>query len=218
MDLTAQLDGYCERIDPSFWAEPINAITNAAFVLAAIFMWWRSAGLPMARALSAVLFAIGVGSFLFHTYAQTWAAIADVAPIAIYVLLYIFLATRDYWGQTTLISLGAVLLFFPYAYITVPLFELLPVLNVSAGYGPVPLLILIYAFGLRTRAPETARGLAIGAGIILVSLTFRSLDMPVCHDLPLGTHFMWHILNGIALGWMIEVYRRHMLAQPPKGG
>lgn len=218
MDLTAQLDGYCERIDPSFWAEPVNAITNAAFLLAAIFMWHRSRGVPMARALSAVLFAIGVGSFLFHTYAQTWAAIADVAPIAIYVLLYIFLATRDFWNQNTLISLGALVLFFPYAYVTVPMFELLPVFHVSAGYGPVPLLILIYAFGLRNRAPETARGLAIGAVIILLSLTFRSIDMPFCESLPMGTHFMWHILNGIALGWMIEVYRRHMLAPPQKQG
>lgn len=218
MDLTAQLDGYCERIDPSFWSEPVNAITNAAFLIAALYMWHRSRGLPNAQALCAVLFAIGVGSFLFHTYATTWAAIADVAPIAVYVLLYIFLATRDFWEQNTLTSLGAVLLFFPYAYVTVPLFEMLPILNVSAGYGPVPLLILIYAFGLRNRAPETARGLAIGATIILISLTFRSLDMPVCENLPLGTHFMWHILNGIALGWMIEVYRRHMLAQPAKQG
>jgi hypothetical protein len=25
-----------------------------------------------------------------------------------------------------------------------------------------------------------------------------------------GTHFWWHILNGIMLGWMIEVYRRYV--------
>jgi hypothetical protein len=28
----------------------------------------------------------------------------------------------------------------------------------------------------------------------------------------LGTHFLWHILNALMLGWMIEVYRRHRLA------
>jgi hypothetical protein len=31
---------------------------------------------------------------------------------------------------------------------------------------------------------------------------------------PLGTHFGWHLLNAVMLGWMIEVYRRHMLAPP----
>ena len=216
MELTAYIDGCCERIDPSFWAEPVNAITNAAFLIAAVVMWQRSKGVAMARVLSVVLFAIGVGSFLFHTYAQTWAAIADVAPIAIYVLLYIFLATRDFWNQNAWVATAAIFAFFPYAYVTMPIFEALPIFHVSAGYGPVPLLILIYAIGLRNRAPKTARGLAVGAGIILVSLIFRSIDMPLCEGLPLGTHFMWHILNGIALGWMIEVYRRHMLAEQPQ--
>ena len=38
MDWTASIDGYCERLDPSFWAEPLNAWTNLAFLLAAAVM------------------------------------------------------------------------------------------------------------------------------------------------------------------------------------
>ena len=60
------------------------------------------------------------------------------------------------------------------------------------------------------RAPVLARGFVIGAVILLVSLTFRSVDERVCDHIPLGTHFLWHILNGIMLGWMIEVYRRYV--------
>jgi hypothetical protein len=37
------------------------------------------------------------------------------------------------------------------------------------------------------------------AGTLVVSLTFRSIDMDVCDALPLGTHFLWHSLNGLAL-------------------
>jgi hypothetical protein len=37
------------------------------------------------------------------------------------------------------------------------------------------------------------------AGTLAVSLTFRSIDMTVCDALPLGTHFLWHSLNGLAL-------------------
>jgi hypothetical protein len=37
----------------------------------------------------------------------------------------------------------------------------------------------------------------------------RTIDGAVCEAVPLGTHFLWHILNGIMLGWMIEVWRRH---------
>ncbi|WP_267895717.1 hypothetical protein [Loktanella sp. Alg231-35] len=33
---------------------------------------------------------------------------------------------------------------------------------------------------------------------------------------PCGSHFIWHILNGIMLGWMIHVCTRHMLATAPQ--
>ncbi len=214
MDLTRQIDSYCERLDASYWAEPVNAVTNAAFLIAALVMALRLRGqrLPLAWALVATLTGIGIGSYLFHTYAQVWAAMADVIPILIFILLYIFAINRDVWGLRIWPALGLTVLFFPYAAALVPVFSLVPGLGSSAGYAPVPLLILIYAYLLRNRAPDTARGLAIGAGILIVSITFRSLDPILCAAFPLGTHFLWHILNGLMLGWMIEVYRRHLLA------
>ena len=36
MDWTRQIDNYCERLSPDFWAEPWNAVTNAFFILAAV--------------------------------------------------------------------------------------------------------------------------------------------------------------------------------------
>jgi hypothetical protein len=101
-------------------------------------------------------------------------------------------------------------LFVPYAAAMTMLFELLPFFEVSSFYWPVPVLIIVYALLLAFRQPATARGLAIGAVTLIVSLVFRSVDETVCTAIPVGTHFMWHILNGIMLGWMIEVYRRHM--------
>ncbi|MGH1447668.1 MAG: ceramidase domain-containing protein [Cognatishimia sp.] len=218
MDWTRQVDGYCERLDPSFWAEPINAVTNGAFLVVAVIMWRRSQGLPLARRLCAVLFAIGVGSFLFHTYAQTWAGLADTLPILIFVLLYIFTATKAYWQQSTWRSLGITALFFPYAAALVPLFQMIPDIGGSAAYGPVPLLIALYAYGLRNRFPATAKRLAIGTALVTTSLLIRTVDAPLCTAIPMGTHFMWHLLNAVALGWMIETYRRHMLAPLQKQG
>ncbi|WP_299588485.1 ceramidase domain-containing protein [uncultured Tateyamaria sp.] len=210
MELLRQIDGYCERVGPDYWAEPVNALTNAAFVLVALWMWRRSAGVPLARVLSVVLGLIGIGSYLFHTHAQVWSAIADVAPIGAFILIYIFAINRDVWGMRTVWAVGATALFVPYAALTIPLFQYLPVLGVSAGYVPVPVLILIYAVLLWRRAPRLARGFVIGATILLVSLTARSVDEALCTQLPLGTHFLWHILNAVMLGWMIEVYRRYV--------
>lgn len=220
MDLTAQVDGYCERLDFAFWAEPVNAVTNLAFLLAALVMWRRvrgqglDLGLGLGNALVAILAVIGLGSFLFHTLATRWAGIADVLPILVFVLVYFFAANRDYIGLRPWPAFGVTLLFFPYAFATVPLFARFEWLGGSAGYAPIPLLILAYALILRRRTPATARGLAIGAGILIVSLTARTLDEPLCTLIPFGTHFAWHLLNALMLGWMIEVYRRHMLAAP----
>ncbi|WP_418591884.1 ceramidase domain-containing protein [Ponticoccus sp. (in: a-proteobacteria)] len=210
MDWTRPVDGYCERLDAAFWAEPVNAATNAAFLLVALFMWGRTFGLG--RVLAAVLFIIGVGSFLFHTLAQPWAGLADTLPILGFVLLYIFAANRDFWRLGTWPAAGLTLLFFPFAAATTPLFAMIPGIGGSAMYMPVPLLIALYAAMLARRAPQTARGLAIGAAILLVSLTARVLDEPLCAVWPLGTHFLWHMLNAAMLGWMIHVWTRHRLA------
>ena len=32
-----------------------------------------------------------------------------------------------------------------------------------------------------------------------VSLVFRTVDNQVCGGFPLGTHFVWHLLNGVLL-------------------
>lgn len=211
MELLRALDGYCERVGPEYWSEPVNAITNAAFVLAAIFMWRRSRAVPLARALAVVLGLIGLGSYLFHTHAQVWAAIADVTPIAVFILLYLVALNRAVWGLGFWSALGATVLFVPYAALTIPLWQPMPLYGTSAGYMPVPTLIFIYAALLWRKEPALARGLVTGAVILLMSLAARGLDMPLCRAFPLGTHFLWHILNGIMLGWMIEVYRRHAL-------
>lgn len=212
MNWNEVVDAYCERVAPGFWAEPVNAATNLAFLIAAAVMFRRLKGqdLPLANGMVAVLAVIGVGSFLFHTFATTWASATDVVPILLFILLYLFAANRDFWHLRLWPALGVTALFLPYAWVTVPFFDWVGFLGSSAAYGPVPLLILIYAVMLRKHAPETAFGLAIGAGILVVSLAFRTLDEPVCSSFPLGTHFLWHLVNAVMLGWMIEVYRRHM--------
>ncbi|MEJ6401314.1 ceramidase domain-containing protein [Yoonia sp. 2307UL14-13] len=209
MDWFAQIDGYCERTDFTYWSEPLNAITNAAFIIAALIMWRRTAGLPTARVLCAILFSIGVGSYLFHTHATQWAALADVAPIGIFILTYLFLANRDIVGMPWWGALGITALFFPYAYVIVTFLNNIPFLNISSFYWTVPILLIVYATYLRG---TVAVGFIIGAAILSLSITLRSLDEILCTQFPIGTHIFWHILNGIMLGWMIEVYRRHMLA------
>ncbi len=172
MDWTAHVDAYCERLGPGLWAEPVNAATNLAFLIAAGVMAWRLWGghLPTAWALTVILALIGIGSGLFHTLAQPWAGLADVLPIAGFALLYSYAASRAFLDLGRLLS-GVI--------------------------------------------PRTARNLGLGTGLLILSLTFRGLDAPLCDQFAIGTHFLWHLLNAAMLGWMIETYRRHMLAPLP---
>ena len=212
MDWMQPVDIYCERLDAGIWAEPVNALTNLAFVLSALVLWPRVRGLAWGRALCLMLAVIGLASGAFHTLAVGWTGAADVLSIMVFALTYIYLANRDFWGMRPGWALAATVGFLPYAALTIPLFEHLPGLGVSAQYMPLPVMILAYAALLRRRSPATARNLAIGAVILLVSLSFRSGDMPLCPAVPLGTHFMWHLLNAVMLGWMIETWQRHVRA------
>ena len=222
MDWQAQVDGYCERLTFAFWGEPVNAITNAFFILAAIIMWPRVRGLVIGRLLCVILAVIGVGSFLFHTLATRWAGVADTTPIAAFILVYLYalgmqLPALYGWAPKWRHWTGAALMlaFIPFAAATLPGFARIAALGSSAGYLPVPLAIALFALVVARRAPRLAANMAIGCVILLISLTFRTLDMPICTAFPLGTHFLWHSLNALMLGWMIETYRRHMLEARP---
>ena len=92
------IDLYCERLGAEFWAEPINALTNVSFLIAAWAMWRlsrQSAMLsPSLWLLIAATIAIGCGSFIFHTVATSWARLLDVIPILVFQLLFLWLYFR----------------------------------------------------------------------------------------------------------------------------
>ncbi len=199
---TTAINAYCERTDASFWSEPVNAITNAAFLIAAAlaFLAWRRqprADWP-ALALILILTAIGIGSFLFHTFANRWSMLADVIPITIFIYVYFFFAMRRYFGLNLLFALALTIGFFA---LSAAIGAMLPprFLNGSGGYLPALGAILVVGLILIPRDRETARTLIAAGVVFAVSLTARSIDAAACEALPLGTHFLWHVLNAVVL-------------------
>ena len=195
MDWSAPVSQYCERTDASFWAEPFNAATNAAFLIAAAaaFLMWRRAGgrdYP-ALTLIVVVVAVGLGSFTFHTVATRGAAFADVIPIAIFIYGYLLLALRRFLHLS---PVGAFAIVVAYAAVaqTLPLLVAPGTLNGSAGYLPALVAMIGVALGT-SGAPR--RGLAVAAAIFTLSLALRTIDRAACAEIPLGTHFLWHLLN-----------------------
>ena len=201
-DLTRAIDLYCERTDASFWSEPANALTNLAFLVAAVLIvraWRRAGPLPLdARLLAALVASIGAGSFLFHTFATVWASWLDVLFIAafIYVFLARFLARVGGWSLGG-VALGLVAYWLFSRAVTWPFPP--GAFNGSTAYLPA-LLALAGLAGWAWRANHRSAGrLAAAAGVFVVSLAFRSIDLSACESWPLGTHFVWHTLNAVVL-------------------
>lgn len=207
------IDGYCERLEPGLFAEPVNAVTNFAFIIAAIiaFVKFDTRRFPITVTLTIILCIIGIGSLLFHTFANRITVIMDVTPIVLFVLTYLFATNRYGVGMKWLPALGVTALFFPYSWLAVSVISaLFPWIGSSAGYAPIALLILAYSIFLWRRWPIFAKDLAIGFALLAVSISFRWLDEPICNLVPLGTHFIWHILNAVMLAWMIIALKNQL--------
>lgn len=216
MDWAAQVDNYCERLGPGLWEEPINALTNLVFVAVAFVVLPRIRGDRGAIVLSLMAIIIGICAVLFHTLATQWAGLADTLSILVFILMYIFVAMQRALGKDRAIALLVVLAFIPYAVIVERfLGSLVGSLNGSVEYFPV--LMLIFIFGMLSKDPATRKGFWIGAALLAVSLFFRSIDEAVCSVIPLGTHFIWHIVNSVLLGWMILVIHNAVPDRPRSG-
>jgi hypothetical protein len=200
---------YCERTGPGLWAEPINAITNVAFLVAAfvsVLTLRRIAPNRPAPAsiqlLIGLLVVIGIGSSIFHTV-RSWTQVLDVVPIALFVLSYVVIAAHYFYDVP-----------WRFAWMTGPAFlafvaavgTALGALGFSdTGRWYVPVLLAILGSGAAltmSREPgrrATGQRLAAVGLLFAVALVFRQLDLPLCSSFPLGTHFIWHLLDATVL-------------------
>jgi Ceramidase len=218
MDWSAPIDLYCERTDASFWAEPANALTNAAFLIAAAaaFWLWRRARFRdwPALALIAVVVAVGIGSFAFHTLATRGAVLADVIPIAVFIYGYLLLALRRFVGLAAGVAVAIVL---AYAVGAQALSWLAPprALNGSVGYLPALVALIVVA---RAAHGPARRGLELAAMIFTISLALRTIDLATCDAFPLGTHFSWHLLNALVLYVLLQTAIKETASENVKAG
>jgi hypothetical protein len=216
---------YCERgTNTALLAEPINALSNIAFLLAALvglqLVLWRP---PEERSadqflLPVLVLFIGLGSLGFHLYADQGTALADVVPIAVFMLVYLGFALNRFLGVPPGFS---VLLVSGFAAIVALMSQVQcsegavgffggaaqgakPCLNGSVFYLPALIALIVVGLLLRERGHKAAPWLLWAAAIFAVSLTLRSVDLGLCDKVliegrKVGTHFAWHVLNALAL-------------------
>jgi hypothetical protein len=193
-------------LGPGLAAEPLNALSNAAFFIAAL--WAARAALrkgvePVIWLLVGLVFVIGLGSLAFHTFANRWSALADVLPITLFIYGYLAFALRRFlnlaWWAVGL-SLAALFL------ITLTSERILPpgFMNGSGAYLPALIASVIVSLQLLRKGHPAQLNVSLASTILFVSLIFRTADQILCSILPTGTHFVWHILNGLVLALYLE--------------
>lgn len=201
------VDFYCERLDPSFWAEPWNALSNLSFLIAgglSLYRFSRTPGTPRAVWLlgwNVVL--VGIGSFGFHTMGTRLAQLGDLLPIFIFMVFYLGYALRTVFNVAWGPIFAGLTVFFA---LTIG-FEFTPlkgVLNGSLMYIPSLFALAGFAGAARAR-PEVSRNFALAAMIFGVDVLLRSIDQAVCPFFPWGTHFLWHTGNGLLLWWLLRI-------------
>jgi hypothetical protein len=208
--LCASVDIYCERTSAASDAEPINALTNIAFPLAAWAAWRLSSKhanpvtSTMVNVLIATIAIVGLGSFLFHTIATRWGEWGDVIPILVFVVLYFWLLLSrffrwSFWPTFLALSLFLTLTLFAEARVPPE------VLWGGAMYLPTLFAIVAMSVALYHQEPDMGRSLLVAAGVFICSFAARTVDMQVCTAFPLGTHFFWHLLNALLLYLLVRL-------------
>lgn len=202
------LDLYCERTGPDMWAEPLNAITNLSFVAAGLWgllAMRRRADDSFCLLLCWWVIAIGIGSGLFHTFANRLTAWADILPIAGFTFAYTLFTLRRFMNLGWAATGTAFVLFYAAAGLVSSLVPdwMRELSNNSTGYLPPFLALLFFGVLLAVRGHRAGWYNLGAAAIFCLSVTFRALDPTVCDALPVGTHFLWHLLNGVVLGLLL---------------
>jgi Ceramidase len=208
------LDLYCERVAPGLWGEPLNTVTNLGFLLAAALLLRRyrvAYDGDLRRGwdrllLIALLATIGLGSSLWHLTAQGWAMWADVLPILAFISVYLLVFLVRIAGLGPLPALG---LFLVYHAFNSGMQAALPAdtLNGSIFYLPTWIALVLMTGYLKLHADPRWRPHAQATALLLISLAFRTMDRAVCGVWPVGTHFLWHLLNA----WLLYLLVRAAL-------
>jgi hypothetical protein len=212
--LCRTVDHYCERTSDAWLAEPINALTNLAFLVAGWAAWRlfsRHSALSEDRLLAVVIFVIpvvGLGSFLFHTIATRWAEWGDVIPILIFMLLYLWLAMTRFFDWPLWLKLAIFSTFF---FATFGLEAVVPgrVLWGGAMYLPTVAAFLFLGVASARWTGRVQKTFLLAVAVFMLAFTFRTLDTPLCAYLPIGTHFMWHLLNAALLYLLVRAMTLH---------
>ncbi|WP_038029192.1 hypothetical protein [Thermonema rossianum] len=188
--------------------EPWNALSSLALCVPAVYWFLRIKEslrrTPVLFSCCVLLLLNGIGSTLFHAFrVSEWLLWMDVLPALLLTLVLAGYFWRVYLQDTKRwwLAMGGFLLL---------MLASGRVLHgswyVNMQYLIRGLFLLLPAWGILQKTRFMAwRALAIAGFFLSLSLGFRLLDKITVEWLPMGTHFLWHLMSAVG-AWFLGKY------------
>lgn len=207
---------YAETDMSRFIVEPWNAVSSLCILLPAVYWGVKLRGrykeYPFISYCIPLLFLGGLGSTLFHAFRSSYyLLLLDVTPTAILTLsLAVYFWVKilpKWWWVLPIVALPLGLR----AWIsTSDYLQGQEAINatyaVTGSFLFIPTLILLYKTSF-----EYSYFIFISLACFVLALIFRRTDNMEQTLLPMGTHFLWHILTGIGAFFLAEyLYKLHI--------
>mgnify|MGYP000642359629 CR=1 FL=1 len=192
---------YCENSTSFFLNEPVNAITNLLFFISAFLIFKRKNFYkefrdPIVKIFFIMIICTGIGSTLFHSFRSGITHKLDALPI------YILFTSLFYSSLRPLLSRG-------FSFLGTIAFLITQIIlsqnvtretfNLNGSINHLfTLFIFVVLFFLLKKSVNIIQG-KIAIKIFFGAIIFRIIDLRVCQQFSIGSHFMWHILCAIAV-------------------
>lgn len=199
------LFGLCERHEFGLWQEPFNTITNSGFLIAAYLIFRLCKSNPDLHGkkiwdiyfLNICMVFIGLASFSFHMLPNFYTEVADTGFIILFIMVFF---TSAMFRVANLSKFQVAICMLAFVFTTNSLVKYFPnAMNDSIAYLSSMAALIVIALYLNLKRRASASAFMVSSLIGVISLFFRVIDRDVCEQIPMGTHFVWHICNSILL-------------------
>lgn len=194
---------YKEFIADAFIKEPWNAYSSIIFFAPVIYWGWKMRKEFKTRQFLYLLLLLlslnGLGSTLYHAFRSLpFFMYLDFVPALIFTfLLALFLwqkLTLSWWKSLVIISVLNALRFIVWS-VDIPHQAVLNWNYLITGITLIlPALLVLWLTKFRY-----TNMVLLSAFFIALSLLFRVIDKWEVFELPMGTHFLWHVFNVLAV-------------------
>ncbi|WP_462252536.1 hypothetical protein [Ekhidna sp.] len=198
---------YAETDLTAFIAEPWNALTSLAIALPPIYwafrLKWNFRDYSFLYFLMPFLFLGGTGSLFYHAFrTSSFLLWMDVIPTAIVT----FSVSVYFWDKILPNRWQVATVIVPFSFLRYAVFEYFSgqfATNLSYFITGFLIFFPVIFFLIKTQLRHI-HFILISVIALSLSLVFRRLDFAMIEYLPMGSHFIWHILSGVGAFYLAK--------------